>query len=83
MNLNPESWLIKMPEHFKYEGEIARDMDKAEIEGIEYGLLCLSALYNTPGRDAFHHDDIMGVMDELIDRRNLIRQAWGEDEQQS
>lgn len=70
-------------EHFKYEGEIARDMDKAEIEGIEFGLLCLSALYNRPGRDQFYHDDLMGVMDEMIDRRNQIREMWGDDEQAS
>ncbi len=67
-------------EQFKYEGEVARDMDKAEIDGLEYGLLCLSALYNLEGRDQFHHDDLMGVMDEIIDRRNQIRDVWREED---
>ena len=67
-------------EQFKYEGEMARDMDKAEIEGIEYGLLCLSGLYNREGRDTFHHDDLMEVMDQMIDRRNFIKDTWSEDE---
>ena len=60
-------------EHFKYEGEIAKDMDKAEIEGLEFGLIALSSLYNRPGRDAFYHDDLMEVMDQLIERRKMIR----------
>ena len=60
-----------MPEQYKYTGETAEDMDKAELEGID---ACMNIVAEWANRETnvYVTSDLNTMLDEMLDRRNMI-----------
>lgn len=65
-------------EQFRYGGETARDMDKAEREGVDACMLILAQWANYE-RNVYTTEDLMVILDEMLDRRNQITEVMGDE----